>query len=161
MSNSHYVPRLVLRKFSDKLCLYNLKTGELKENISPEHAYAIQGFYDNETEKKLNLKIESQFGGLLSNLILKSERELSLSRVDLLLVKKFLMISIIRSIKGEEWTWKEKDFYNRLDKNNHPTTFSASLLAIVPRKRYNYGTEKFMRGVKICSNDSFLTTNRT
>ena len=92
MSNNHYVPRLILRKFGDKLSLYNVKTGELKENIPPEHAYAMQGFYDNETEKKLNLKIESQFGGLLSNLILKRENEISLSRANVLLIKKFLLV---------------------------------------------------------------------
>ena len=52
MSNSHYVPRLILRKFGDKLSLYNVKTGELKEDIPPERAYAMQGFYDDETGKK-------------------------------------------------------------------------------------------------------------
>ena len=112
MSNNHYVPRLILRKFSDKLSLYNVRTGELKENIPPEHAYSIEEFYDEETEKKLNQRIESQFGGLLSNLILKQDKEISLSRSNLLLVKKFLTISMIRSVKGEDWMKKEKDFYN-------------------------------------------------
>ena len=111
MSNNHYVPRLILRKFGDKLSLYNVKTGELKENIPPEHAYAIQGFYDNETEKKLNLKIESQFGGLLSNLILKRENEISLSRANLLLIKKFLLVSMIRSVQAEHWVQRERIFY--------------------------------------------------
>ena len=112
MSNNHYVPRLILRKFGDKLSLYNVKTGELKENIPPEHAYAIQGFYDNETEKNLNLKIESQFGGLLSNLILKGENEISLSRANVLRIKKFLLVSMIRSIQAENWMQKEKHFYS-------------------------------------------------
>ena len=112
MSNNHYVPRLILRKFSDKLSLYNVKTGDLKENIPPEHAYAIQDFYDNETEKKLNLKIESQFGGLLSNLILKRENEISLSRAHVLLIKKFLLVSMIRSIQAEDWMQVEKHFYS-------------------------------------------------
>ena len=112
MSNNHYVPRLILRKFSDKLDLYNVKTGEFKENISVEHAYSKGDFYDEKTEEKLNKRIESQFGNLLSNVILKQDKEISLSRQNLLLVKKFLMISIIRSIKGEEWMEKEKNFYN-------------------------------------------------
>ena len=111
MSNNHYVPRLILRKFGDKLSLYNVKTGELKENIPPEHAYAIQGFYDNETEKKLNLKIESQFGGLLANLILKRENEISLSRANVLLIKKFLLVSMIRSVQAENWVQRERMFY--------------------------------------------------
>ena len=76
--SSHYVPRLILRKFSDKVCLYNVKTGELQENIVPEHAYMIDDLYDRETEKKLNEKIESQFGNLLSNVILKADKEISL-----------------------------------------------------------------------------------
>lgn len=54
--SNHYVPRLILRKFSDKLCLYNVKTGELHESIVPEHAYAIDGLYDAEIERKLNEK---------------------------------------------------------------------------------------------------------
>ena len=111
MSNCHYVPRLILRKFGDKLSLYNVKTGELKENIPPEHAYAMQGFYDNETEKKLNLKIESQFGGLLANLILKRENEISLSRANVLLIKKFLLVSMIRSVQAEHWVQRERIFY--------------------------------------------------
>ena len=111
MSNSHYVPRLILRKFGDKLSLYNVKTGELKENIPPERAYVMQGFYDNETEKKLNLKIESQFGGLLSNLILKRENEISLSRANVLLIKKFLLVSMIRSVQAEHWVQRERMFY--------------------------------------------------
>lgn len=112
MSKNHYVPRLILRKFSDKLSLYNVKTGELKENISPENAYAIEDFYGEETEKKLNIRIESQFGGLLSNIILKCNDEIQLSRTNLLLVKKFLLISMLRSIKAEEWIQKEKCFYD-------------------------------------------------
>ena len=112
MSKNHYVPRLILRKFSDKLSLYNVKTGELKENISPENASAIEDFYGEETEKKLNIRIESQFGGLLSNIILKCNDEIQLSRTNLLLVKKFLLISMLRSIKAEEWIQKEKSFYN-------------------------------------------------
>ena len=112
MSNNHYVPRLILRKFSDKLDLYNVKTGEFKENISVEHAYSKGNFYDEKTEEKLNKRIESQFGNLLSNVILKQDKEISLSRQNLLLVKKFLMISIIRSIKGEECMEKEKNLYN-------------------------------------------------
>lgn len=115
MSSNHYVPRLILRKFSNRLSLYNVRTGELKENIPPEHAYAIENFYDAETEKKLNLRIESQFGGLLSNLILKRDKQISLSRVNVLLVKKFLLISILRSIQGEDFMQAEKHFYVRLN----------------------------------------------
>lgn len=102
-----------MRKFSKKLSLYNIETGELKENVQPEHAYAIEDFYDAETEKEFNTKIESQFAGLLSKRILQCDKEISLNRKELLLTRKFLLISIVRSIRGEEWMNKEKSFYER------------------------------------------------
>ena len=107
-----------MRKFSNRLSLYNIKTGELKENIAIEHAYAIENYYDDEIEKKLNRQVESQFGDLLSNYILKCEREISLSRKQLYLVKKFLLISLLRSIHAEEFMQKEKGLYNTLQSND-------------------------------------------
>lgn len=115
MINSHYVPRLILRKFSDKLTLYNVKTGELEENISIEHAYAIEDYYDRETEEKLNRRIESQFGDLLSNYLLKCDKEISLNRKQLYLIKKFLLISVLRGMNAEEFAQYERGFYDRLE----------------------------------------------
>lgn len=37
----------------------------------------IDGLYDAEIERKLNEKIESQFGNLLSNVLLKADRKLA------------------------------------------------------------------------------------
>ena len=92
MINSHYVPRLILRKFGDRLSLYNVKTGELKEDIALEHAYAIEDYYDSETEKKLNKRIESQFGDLLANYLLKCDKEIVLSRKQVYLIKMFCRV---------------------------------------------------------------------
>ena len=115
MINSHYVPRLILRKFNDRLSLYNINTGELKENIPIEHAYVIEDYYDSETEKKLNRRIESQFGDLLSNYLLKCDKEISLSRKQLYLIKKFLLISVLRGMRAEEFVQYERGFYDRLE----------------------------------------------
>ena len=112
--SSHYVPRLILRKFSDKLCLYNVKTGELHESIVPEHAYAIDGLYDAEIERKLNEKIESQFGNLLSNVLLKADNEISLTRTQLLIIKKFLLISVLRTMQSELFLQREKQLHEKL-----------------------------------------------
>ena len=117
MKNSHYVPRLILNKFSDKLCLYNVKTCELKENVGLERAYAEKGFYSDEIEDKLNKRIEGQFANLLHNKILNYETKIELSRVELRLIKKFLLISVIRSLGSEALMQYEKFFYDNLIKN--------------------------------------------
>lgn len=114
MKNSHYVPRFILKKFSDKLCLYNIKTGEFKENINPERAFVEEGFYSDKIEDKLNRKLEKQFAMLLSEKILKCDNEIELSRSELRLVKKFLLISVIRSMGNEQFLQKEKRFYDDL-----------------------------------------------
>lgn len=114
MKNSHYVPKFILKKFSDKLCLYNIETGEFKENVKPEKAYCEKGFYDDDTEDKLNLCLESQFSKLLNEKILKCKEKIEFSRQEVLLIKKFLLISIIRSIGSELLMQKEKRFYDEL-----------------------------------------------
>lgn len=38
MINSHYVPQFILKKFSNKLSLYNIHTGELSEDINIDKA---------------------------------------------------------------------------------------------------------------------------
>lgn len=111
MINSHYVPKLTLRKFSDKLCLFNIQTGEYKENVKLDNAFSELGFYNDEVEDKLNKKIESQFGNLLSNKILLAEGSIELNREELQLIKKFLLVSVIRSMGNEEFMRKEKNFY--------------------------------------------------
>ena len=50
MVNSHFVPKQTLRKFADKICLYNIKTGEYRENVKIDKAFSQVGFYDDETE---------------------------------------------------------------------------------------------------------------
>lgn len=115
MANSHYVPMLTLRKFADKLCLFNVQNGEYKENIKIDKSFSEKGFYTDEVEDKLNKRIESQFGNLFSNKLLNAEGKIELKRDELQLIKKFLLISVIRSMGNEEFMQKEKRYYITLN----------------------------------------------
>ena len=114
MANSHYVPMLTLRRFSDRLCLFNVQTGKYKENVKIDKTFSEQNFYSNEVEEKLNKRIESQFGNLFSNKILNAEGTIELKRDELHLIKKFLLISTIRSMGNEEFMQTERKFYENL-----------------------------------------------
>jgi len=111
MYNSHYVPKSTLRRFGDKLCLFNVRTGEYQENVKLKKAFSKKAFYSEEVEEKLNKQIESQFSNLFSNKLAKLDSIIELSREELLLVKKFLIISVVRSIISEDVIQKEKNFY--------------------------------------------------
>lgn len=110
--NSHYVPKQTLKKFGDKLCLFNVRTGEYIENANVDKVFSERGFYTEEVEDKLNRRIESQFGNLFANKLIKCENEIVLNRDELRLVKKFLLISVIRSYGNEEFLQKERTFYD-------------------------------------------------
>ena len=112
--NSHYVPKFVLKNFGDKISIYDIKRGELREDVKLEKAYSQVGFYNDEIEDKLNRKIESQFANLFYNKISKCSDKIILNRKELRLVKKFLLISVIRSIESEQFLQKEKRFYDNL-----------------------------------------------
>lgn len=43
--NSHYVPKQTLKKFGDKLCLFNVRTGEYIENANVDKVFSERGFY--------------------------------------------------------------------------------------------------------------------
>ena len=110
---NHYVPRLVLRKYNkdEKICTFNVETGEYKENVPIESAFQEKNFYDSETERNLNRKIESQFGNLFSNKILKCGKKIELTNVELKIVKKFLLVSVLRAMNAQGFTSVEREMY--------------------------------------------------
>ena len=112
MVNSHFVPQQTLRKFADKLCLYNIRTGEYREDVKIDKAFSQVGFYDEVTEKKLNEQIESQFGNLFANKLRLCESNVELNRQELQLIKKFLLVSVIRSFGNEQFLQEERKFYD-------------------------------------------------
>ena len=112
--NNHYVPQLTLRQFGERICTYNIHTKELRENVRTERAFCQKDFYSDEVEEKLNRRVESQFGSLFSNKLNKANDSLALNREELRLIKKFLVISVIRSFGNEELMQNERKFYDNL-----------------------------------------------
>ena len=111
---SHYVPRLILKRFGERICLYDIQDGTLKEDVNPNKAYIRENFYSDEVEDLLNRAVESQFANLFDHVLSRNNAEIRLKRTELRLVKKFLLVSIIRSMDAESFLQKEKTFYEDL-----------------------------------------------
>lgn len=115
MAKNHYVPQLILKKFSNsnngRICVYNIKTGELLENVNCKNHFFEKDIYTDEVEQKFNEKIESTFGDFLSNFVLKQQEKVILNRKQLKLIKKFLLLSIFRSKSSIEFLKKEREGY--------------------------------------------------
>lgn len=102
-SNNHFVPRLVLRRYNDRLSTYNVKTGGLSENNKLENIFSEQNLYNEDIEIMLGQKVESPFANILVRKILKTEvgEEIELSRKELNIIKKFLLIEQMRVFINE------------------------------------------------------------
>ncbi|MDE7439741.1 MAG: DUF4238 domain-containing protein, partial [Clostridia bacterium] len=84
-SNNHFVPRFVLRRYKERLSVFNIKTGELKENNKLENIFSEQKLYDEDIEIKLGQNVESPFANILTQKILKAAvgEEIELTRKEL------------------------------------------------------------------------------
>src|SRR5690554_3015299 len=100
----HYVPKLILRKFDERLNTFNLKTGEVRISSSKlKNTFSADYLYSQEIENLFNEKIESEFANILNNKILSTENEITLERVELNIVKKFLLLAMIRTLDSERY----------------------------------------------------------
>ena len=64
--NNHYVPRLVLRRYGDRINKYNLKTKEYIVSGNIKSAFNEKNLYPEELEKRL-ASVEGKFADLLNN----------------------------------------------------------------------------------------------
>jgi hypothetical protein len=102
--NQHYVPRLILRKFDERISVYSLKSKELRINQKLEKVFSANKLYSLELENMFNDKVENEFAILLNNKILYSENECILTRKEVNLTKKFLVLAMLRTMESEYFT---------------------------------------------------------
>lgn len=102
--NNHYVPRLILRKFDEKISTYNLDKKELKLSQNLEKVFTSKQLYSVEIEDMFNYKVENEFARLLNNKILLAQDECILIRKEVNLVKKFLLLAMLRTMLVENYS---------------------------------------------------------
>lgn len=107
--DQHYVPRLVLRKYDERISTYNIHTGEIKVSGSKlKDTFSSDLLYSQEIEDLFNEKIESDFARILNEKILLDESKIVLKRTELATVKKFLLLAMIRTLDGESFVVQRK-----------------------------------------------------
>ena len=98
---NHYIPQFIIKKFSKAINVFNLKNGKIRENRPSFKVFYEKGIYDDEVEKTLNFNIETPFSKLLDDKLLTSESSITITREELLLIKRYMLVSSIRA-QGEE-----------------------------------------------------------
>lgn len=95
--NNHYIPQLLIRKFGERVNSYNIHTQETQENVKPKNVFYEKRFYSQELEDLLAKKVEGPFGDLINNKILPANRKLVLTREEIMLLKKYIVLSWLRT----------------------------------------------------------------
>ena len=97
MVNSHFVPQFILRNFcaDEKIQYYNLENKKAEER-STRSVYSEKGYYPINIEKSLCQKIEVQFANILNKKILNENYRISLNSKEMLILKKYLIITMLR-----------------------------------------------------------------
>ena len=96
--NNHYVPQFILRRYSEQLCTFNVKTKDYQTNQNTSSIFSNHEFYPVEIEKDFNRLIESPFASILNSKILKckARSEIELTRKEVNIIKKFLLLEQFR-----------------------------------------------------------------
>ena len=95
--NNHFVPQLILRRFGEEISTYNVRTGEYRFGQQTAEVFSKYEFYPIELEKEFG-QVESRFANVLNQKLLKAEsrNEVELTRKELNIVKKFLLLEQMR-----------------------------------------------------------------
>jgi len=116
--NNHYVPCFILKNFGGgKLSFYDTKKKELFKNRNVHSSFCTNNIYSDKIEIELNHKIEAHFSILLNNKILASTDTLTFNKSEINLIKKFLLISTLRTVEDEKLLSLEKNYY-QIEKQN-------------------------------------------
>lgn len=102
--NNHYVPRFIIRHFGDSVNCFNVRTGEFLPNRTPESVFCGKGIYPDDLERKFNNRIEQRFSEKLWKILDKDE--IILKRSDIWLIKRFLLITTLRTPNTENFVRK-------------------------------------------------------
>lgn len=108
-TDNHYVPRLILRRFDERISTYNLSTKEVKISSSFKNTFSSNFLYSQEIEDLFSQTIENEFAQLLDKKIRFNENEVTLTRLELDTTKKFLLLAMIRTIDSEAFMQYRKE----------------------------------------------------
>ncbi len=111
--NNHYVPQFLLKRFGEKINVYNLSTGVLSMRKRPDKVFCSNGLYENELEHLFNSNAESKVANLLSNKVLSAENEITLNREEIWLLKKFMAIEQLRSPDTKNYIHHEREYFEK------------------------------------------------
>lgn len=101
MAKNHYVSQLIIKRFSKAVTTFDMQTRRIIEKRQAAKIFYEHDIYDTEIEKKLAHDLEQPFAQLLDEKIINTDSVIKLTRRDLFLLKKFLLLDSVRTYEPE------------------------------------------------------------
>ncbi len=109
--NSHFVPQFIQRWYGNNISVFNVKTQEYFPDRNPKSVFSEIGLYPDDLETKFNEKMECDASTRLAKKVLAAKRTVNLTRKDVQLIKRFLLMGMIRTADCIELGAKIKETY--------------------------------------------------
>ena len=100
MAKNHYIPQFIIKRFSDKVNKMNVFdkiNRSILENVESKDIYYEDDLYDPKIEEMFNRQVEDPIAKLLDRKIIGFD-EIQLTRTELLLLKKYMLITSVRTL---------------------------------------------------------------
>lgn len=99
---NHYVSQLILKRFSNAIYVFDDCAKTITKHTKTENIYYKKDIYTDEIEMSMNYNLEDDFAKLLDKKII-SKDSIELSRAELLLLKRYLLVSSIKTKTPDEF----------------------------------------------------------
>ena len=111
--NNHYVSQLIIKRFSSshKINTFDMQTRKMIEGRQSHKIFCEKNIYDQSVETQMGQKVEQPFASLLDKKIM-NQASVVLTREELFLLKKYLLLDSVKAIEPEFWANLIKSFSN-------------------------------------------------
>ena len=103
MSKNHYVSQLIIKRFGPSVNTFDLRNHTVIENRQAAKMFFEKDIYADEIEKKMAHDLEQPFALLLDQKILNRD-EIRLTRDELFLLKRFLLLDCVKTYSAEHFS---------------------------------------------------------
>ena len=152
---NHFKSQLIMKRFNQQLWFYDMDNHKL-ELKKPNKVLFEKDIYTDEVEEKLH-RIETRYSNLIDNKILNKEK-IVLTRDDLYLLKKFLLIDSLRNMYDEE---RFEKFFKNFERSARHYFSMVEMAANEEHPKYKelypfYKGKKYLSELNMSIKDKFM-----
>ncbi len=112
---NHYVSQLILKRFANALYIFDDNKRAITKHTQTENIFYKNDIYTDVVETAMNVNLEDHFAKLLDKKVLGKEK-IKLTRSELLLLKRYLLVCSIKTKSPEEFIVSMQNFKSNTER---------------------------------------------